>query len=65
MVLTPEKFIRTDMGFVLGVLLIALSLITLLRSGARGRRSPTGIMITLGLVLLGGYVVARHQGYQF
>lgn len=63
MILTPEKFVKTEFGFVVGVLFVLLAFFSLLRGSPSGKRSPTGVVVTLTFLAIGGYIVARFMGY--
>lgn len=63
MVLTPDTFVKTDFGFGVGVLFVTLAVFSLLRGNANAKRSPTGTVLALGALLLGGYIVGKYLGY--
>ncbi len=63
MVLTPERFVKTEFGFGVGLLLLLLAVLSLMRGNATAKRSPTGTVIALASTVLGGYIVARYLGY--
>lgn len=63
MVLTPDKFVKTEFGLVCGIILVTLALISLLRGANNGKKkSPTSMVVALGSLAVGGYIIARFQG---
>lgn len=65
MVLTPEKFVKTEFGMGVGCIFIVLAILSLLRGNHNAKRSPTGTAVALASLLLGGYIVGRYFGYEF
>lgn len=66
MVLTPERFVKTEFGLLVGILLVGLALISIMRGTSSGKkRSPTGTIMALGAAVVGGYIIAKFYGYDF
>ena len=63
MVLTPEKFVKTEFGLVIGIIFIILAVLSLMRGSHNAKRSPTGTLGAFMAILMGSYVVARFYGY--
>ncbi len=63
MVLTPDKFVKTEFGLGVGILLAILAVISLLRGTTSAKRTPTGTVVALASLVLGSYIIARFYGY--
>lgn len=64
MVLTPEKFVKTEFGLVVGIIIVVLAVVSLLRGNHNAKRSPTGTVVAIAGLALGGYIIARFYGYE-
>ncbi len=65
MPLTFEMFYKSDMAFVAALVVVMLALISLLRTIDRPKKSITGVVATVIMLLAGMFVILKYLGIRF
>lgn len=65
MPLTFEMFYKSDMVFVAALVVVMLALISLLRTIDKPKKSITGVVGTIIMLLAGVFVILKYLGIRF